>query len=441
MATEVLPPRKETGIIAWLRKNLFGTWYDVVLTIVVAIIVIPMIISFLNWTTTTARWSVVTENLSSLMKGLYPTDQVGRLVIAVLVLVGLTGISWGVWRIAFRSTAIALFGIVILFLAVPYIERQSATVGSFGAYLNGQLLPLLDALRNPTLTLLVFLGGGYAIGRVMRRTDEILSKRAILLCWLLLIPIIFVLVRGVAPETPGLPQVDTNKWGGLLLTLMLAFVASVLCFPLGILLALGRTSGGRARAGEKGLRGWLRSLGNLPVIKLFCIFYIELFRGAPLLAVLYTGNLLVGFALGNAQIDSVVRAMVALTLFEAAYVAEIVRGGLQALPPGQTEAAKAIGLNPIQSTILIILPQALRTVIPSLVGQFITLVKDTSLVAVISLTDLLYIADSVRQKAEYTGTQREMYIFVASVYFIICYAMSIGARRIERSGSGRITAR
>jgi general L-amino acid transport system permease protein len=193
--------------------------------------------------------------------------------------------------------------------------------------------------------------------------------------------------------------------------------------------------------GEKGLRGWLRSLGNLPVIKLFCILYIELFRGAPLVAVLYTGNLLVGFALGSAEIDSVVRAMVALTLFEAAYVAEIVRGGLQALPPGQAEAAKAIGLNPIQSTVLIVLPQALRTVIPSLVGQFITLVKDTSLVAVISLTDLLYIADSVRQKAEYSGTQREMYIFVASVYFVICYAMSIAARRIERSGSGRITAR
>jgi general L-amino acid transport system permease protein len=118
-----------------------------------------------------------------------------------------------------------------------------------------------------------------------------------------------------------------------------------------------------------------------------------------------------------------------------------VRGGLQALPPGQAEAAKALGLNPIQATFLIILPQALRTVIPSLVGQFITLVKDTSLVAVISLTDLLYIADSVRQKAEYTGTQREMYLFVASIYFVICYAMSIAARRIERSGSGRITAR
>jgi general L-amino acid transport system permease protein len=441
MATQALPPRKEIGAIGWIRKNLFGTWYDAVLTVIVALIAIPLIFNFINWTVTTARWSVVTENLSTLMKGIYPTDQVGRLVIAVLVLVGLTGISWGAWGARFRNTAIALFGIVIVFLALPYLERRVAEAGSLGAYLNTQLLPLLDALRNPILTLLVFLGGGIVIGRVLLRVDAALSKRAIALCWLLLIPIIFVLVRGIAPNAPALPLVETNRWGGLLLTLMLAFVASVLCFPLGILLALGRTSGGRRRMGEKGLRGWLRSLGNLPVIKLFCILYIELFRGAPLVAVLYTGNLLVGFALGSAEIDSVVRAMVALTLFEAAYVAEIVRGGLQALPPGQAEAAKAIGLNPIQSTVLIVLPQALRTVIPSLVGQFITLVKDTSLVAVISLTDLLYIADSVRQKAEYSGTQREMYIFVASVYFVICYAMSIAARRIERSGSGRITAR
>jgi general L-amino acid transport system permease protein len=440
MAAEVLPPRKETGALAWLRKNLFGTWYDAALTLVLILIIVPLLFSFLDWSINTAKWSVITENLSSLMKGLYPTDQVGRLVIAVLILVGLAGISWGVWGIRFRNTAIALFGAILIFLILPYIERQSVAAGGLSAYLNNQLLPLLDTLRNPILTLMVFIGGGILIGRGMARADDLLSKRAIVLCWLLLIPIIFVLVRGVAPETPGLPLVETNKWGGLLLTLMLAFVASVLCFPLGILLALGRMSG-RARGTEKGLRGWLRSLGNWPIVKLFCVIYIELFRGAPLLAVLYTGNLIVGFALGNAQIDSVVRAMIALTLFEAAYVAEIVRGGLQALPPGQAEAAKALGLNPIQATFLIILPQALRTVIPSLVGQFITLVKDTSLVAVISLTDLLYIADSVRQKAEYTGTQREMYLFVASIYFVICYAMSIAARRIERSGSGRITAR
>jgi general L-amino acid transport system permease protein len=157
--------------------------------------------------------------------------------------------------------------------------------------------------------------------------------------------------------------------------------------------------------------------------------------------VLFTANILVGFALGNAEIDSVVRAMIALTLFEAAYVAEIVRGGLQAIPPGQAEAARALGLNPVQATLLITLPQALRVVIPSLVGQFITLFKDTSLVTIVGLLDLIGIGQSVITRGEYTGTQREMYTFIALVYFVICFVMSVAARQLERSGSGRIKAR
>jgi general L-amino acid transport system permease protein len=215
-------------------------------------------------------------------------------------------------------------------------------------------------------------------------------------------------------------------WGGLLLTFMLAFVAIVACFPLGVLLALGRTSGG-----PKG------KLGRYPVIKLFCIAYIEFLRGVPLVTVFFTANLIVPLALGDNSIDAVVRAMVALTLFEAAYIAEIVRGGLQAIPPGQAEAARAIGLSPVQATLFIILPQAIRIVIPTLVGQFITMFKDTSLVAIIGLFDLLGLTRSVLAQPEFTNNYREAYIFVAAVYFVFSYGMSYAARQLEKTGSGR----
>jgi general L-amino acid transport system permease protein len=134
----------------------------------------------------------------------------------------------------------------------------------------------------------------------------------------------------------------------------------------------------------------------------------------------------------------VLRAMVALTLFEAAYIAEIVRGGLQALPPGQLEAAKALGLSPVQATLFITLPQALRIAIPPLVGQFITMFKDTSLVAIIGLTELLGISRAVLAQSDFIGRHRELYVFVAIVYFVFSYGMSYAARQLERSGSGAI---
>jgi general L-amino acid transport system permease protein len=186
----------------------------------------------------------------------------------------------------------------------------------------------------------------------------------------------------------------------------------------------------------RGLAAWWRGLGNYPLIKLFCIAYIEFLRGVPLVTVFFTANLVVPLALGDANIDAVVRAMVALTLFEAAYIAEIVRGGLQALPPGQLEAARALGLSPVRATLLITLPQALRIVIPTLVGQFITMFKDTSLVAIIGLTDLLGISRSVLSQSAFTGRHREIYLFIAVIYFVFSYGMSYAARQLERSGSG-----
>ncbi len=431
-------PRPDRSAFGWLRYNLFRTPTDTLLTIIVTVLVAVLGGRVLVWALSDAKWAVVTDNLRVLMQGLYPLEQQQRVVIAVLLLVGLGGISWGVWRRRFRSIAAALFATILILLLLPLIERRLLGSDSVANYLNTQLLPLLDVLRAPLLQLIVLILLGYIAGRLLRSANDVLSSRAMLIAWLFSIPLVLLLIRGLTPDTPVVPLVPTSLWGGLLLTFMLAFVSMVACFPLGILLALGRTSGGVARRGERGLRGWWRSQGNYPIIKLFCTLYIELIRGIPLVTVLFTANLLVPLALGSAEIDAVVRAMVALTLFEAAYIAEIVRGGLQALPPGQLEAARAVGLNPVQATLLITLPQALRTVIPALVGQFITLFKDTSLVAIIGLLDLIGIGQSVVANPQYGGSQREIYVFIALVYFVICYAMSIAARQLERSGSGSL---
>jgi His/Glu/Gln/Arg/opine family amino acid ABC transporter permease subunit len=215
-----------------------------------------------------------------------------------------------------------------------------------------------------------------------------------------------------------LPPVDTRRWGGFLLTLILTVVAILASFPLGILLALGRRS-------------------DLPAVKWACTIYIELVRGVPLITVLFMAQLLVPLVgAGLNEVDNVVRAIVGLTLFSAAYLAENVRGGLQSIPPGQEEASKALGLQGWQTTLFILLPQALRAVIPALVGQCIALFKDTSLVALVGLTDLTGIARAAIAQTEFIGLQTEVYVFISVIYFIFSYLMAYISRRIEASGSG-----
>jgi general L-amino acid transport system permease protein len=176
---------------------------------------------------------------------------------------------------------------------------------------------------------------------------------------------------------------------------------------------------------------------ELPVIKVFCVGAIEFVRGVPLITILFMADIMVPWIWeGLANVDNVVRAMFGMTFFSAAYVAEVVRGGLQAVSSGQTEAAKAVGMSGWQTTVYIILPQALRAVIPALVGQFISLFKDTSLVFIIGLIELLGVARTVYQQAEFIGTQKEVLIFIGIIYFIGSYAMSYTSRRIEETGSG-----
>ena len=212
-----------------------------------------------------------------------------------------------------------------------------------------------------------------------------------------------------------MPVVKTNLWGGLLLTFLLTIVGIVFSFPIGVLLALGRRS-------------------NLPVVRWFSIGYIELVRGVPLITILFMAQLMLPLFLpANMTVDRVLRAMVGITLFSAAYLAENVRGGLQAIPKGQFEAAFALGLGSAQTMIFIILPQALRLIIPILVGQFISLFKDTSLVSIVGLLDLVGIGKTVLAQPEFLGLQREVYAFISLLYWVLSYAMSYMSQRLEVS--------
>ncbi|MBT5496157.1 MAG: amino acid ABC transporter permease [Alphaproteobacteria bacterium] len=212
----------------------------------------------------------------------------------------------------------------------------------------------------------------------------------------------------------GLPIVPTDKWGGLALTLVLASVAILFSLPLGILLALGRRS-------------------EMPIIRTICIAFIELWRAVPLITVLFMASFMLPlFAPEGVNFNELMRALIGFTMFSSAYMAEVVRGGLQALPKGQNEAAQALGLNYWQSMRLIILPQALKIVIPGIVNTFIGLFKDTALVSIIGLFDLLLVAKASVTDAKWLGLEHEAYIFVAVIYFVFCFSMSRYSLWLER---------
>jgi general L-amino acid transport system permease protein len=214
----------------------------------------------------------------------------------------------------------------------------------------------------------------------------------------------------------GLPYVENERWGGLILTLLLASFGIAFAFPLSILLALGRRS-------------------ELPVLRGACIGYIELIRGVPLISVLFMASVMLPLFLpSGASIDKLLRAQLALLLFAAAYLAEVVRGGLQAIPRHQHDAAEALGLTYWKKTGLVILPQALRLSIPPLVNTFIGFFKDTSLVLIIGLFDLLSTIKVSLQDPAWSGYGVEAYLFASLVYFAFCHAMSAYSRRLERSG-------
>jgi general L-amino acid transport system permease protein len=212
----------------------------------------------------------------------------------------------------------------------------------------------------------------------------------------------------------GLPSVESTQWGGLPLTLLLSVFGLTAAYPLGVILALGRQS-------------------RMPAIRVLCIIYIELIRGVPLISLLFMGSIIFPLFLPEGiTINKILRAQAAIILFTAAYIAEVVRGGLQAMGRGQYEAAESIGLNYFLTMRLIILPQALKIVIPPTVQQLISAFKDTSLVVIIALFDLLKTSQTVLSNPEWMGFSREAYIFVAILYFLGCFSMANYSRKLEK---------
>ena len=236
-------------------------------------------------------------------------------------------------------------------------------------------------------------------------------KRSLAWLWLAGLIVMGTLMHG---GVFGMPVVETAQWSGLPLTLMLSLFGMVAAYPLGVFLALGRQS-------------------RMPAIKTLCVVYIEMIRGVPLISLLFMSSVMFPLFLPEGvTIDKVLRAQVAIILFTAAYIAEVVRGGLQAMPRGQFEAADSIGLNYNQTMRLIILPQALKIVIPPSVGILLSAFKDTSLVVIIALYDVLKTTKVTLSNPKWTGYSTEAYIFLAVLYFICCYAMSNYSRKLEK---------
>ena len=233
-----------------------------------------------------------------------------------------------------------------------------------------------------------------------------------------------LLTGGISiPGLGELPQVDTHLWGGLMLTLVLASIGIVAALPLGILLALGRRS-------------------QMPLIRTFCIMVIEVWRGVPLITVLFMASVMFPlFVPGEVEMDKLLRALIGITIFQSAYMAEVVRGGLQAIPKGQYEAAQALGLGYWHSMGLIIMPQALKLVIPGIVNTVNELFKDTSLVLIIGLFDVLAIIQAALNDPEWLGYATEGYVFAAFVFWVFCYGMSRYSRHLERKLDREIGSR
>ncbi|MGD9310644.1 MAG: amino acid ABC transporter permease, partial [Desulfosarcina sp.] len=236
-------------------------------------------------------------------------------------------------------------------------------------------------------------------------------NRYLLYAWIAGLAIMGVLMKG---GVMGLAAVETTQWGGLPLTLMLSVFGLTAAYPLGVILALGRQS-------------------RLPAVKVLCVIYIELIRGVPLITLLFMSSIVFPLFLPEGvTVNVILRAQVAIILFTAAYIAEVVRGGLQGMSKGQFEAADSLGLNYYQTMRLVILPQALKIVIPPTVSQLISALKDTSLVVIIALYDLLKTTQTVLSDPAWMAFSSELYIFVALIYFFCCYFMSSYSRRLEK---------
>jgi general L-amino acid transport system permease protein len=324
------------------------------------------------------------------------------LLLALLVKMIMSFLQWGVldavWTVPGNDTSAcrAAHGIGACWAVIPEKFRFIL----FGTY-------PYDQQWRPALATLLFIALFYV--SCLRS----FWRRELVLMWAVMLSLIGLLMWG---GVPGLPFVSQERWGGLPVTLILATFGLAFGFPLGILVALGRRS-------------------KLPAIRSLCVLYVELIRGVPLISLLFMASVMFPlFMPDGVNIDKLLRAQIAVVLYAGAYLAEVVRGGLQAVPRGQHEASEALGLSYWQRHRLVILPQAIRHVIPPLVNTFIAFFKDTSLVLIIGIFDLLTTAKTAIIDPAWQAFSVEVYIFVALIYFAFCFAMSRYSRHLEAQG-------
>jgi general L-amino acid transport system permease protein len=385
---EIAPIKEPATPGEWARQNLFSSVFNTILTLVSALVVGYFGFQLVRWAFGAAEWEVVKANLRIYMIGRFPVEEAWRVWASVYLVAFLVGLSWGVsglrllWtpkKMAYRAVLA-----IVLLLVLAY---------------------LLEGLRIWVLTLAI--SAAFAAGVVIGRSGARRLRGVLIAGWVLIFPTIIVLLRafdGVPPQV----------WGGFLLNVLLAVAATFLSFPVGILLALGRRS-------------------TLPIISKFCVGFIELFRGVPLVTLIISGQFILPLMLPpGMRLSLIVRMILVFTIFSSAYVAEIVRGGLQGVHFGQYEAAKAVGLSTTRMMALIVLPQALRSTIPAMISHFISLFKDTSLLAALAITDALRAARRASAQLEFIGDQKEALLAAALLFWVVAFSMSRWSQRLER---------
>jgi general L-amino acid transport system permease protein len=393
MTADVQRPDASLGPVRWVRSNLFNNWYNSLLTIICAVVIVRVLIGLIGWLVS-ANWDPITTRPILYAVGQYPLTEIWRVGLSVIVVSFLIGLSWATWGSIIGNFGVLIIGASILFAMLPF---------------NVDIPPYVLTLYFISNALVL------AAGYFLAKRTRIGKARTVLIGWLLSLPLILILLHGIG-TFDRLPVVSTGVWGGMMINLLLAAIGIAASFPLGVMLALGRRS-------------------KLPVVKVFCTLFIELVRGVPLVSILFMASIMLPLFLpGDIRIDRLLRALIGITLFSAAYMAENIRGGLQAIPLGQYDAAKAIGLNGWLTTLLIVLPQAIRLVIPAIVGQFISLFKDTTLVVIVGLLDILGVGKSILAgNPEWAAAQAEVYLFVAAAFWVFTYSMSRSSRRLEKA--------
>ena len=391
------PPAFTVGFRGWLRANLFSSWLSALITILLGVAIFFGALGGIRWLLFSSDWAVITDRVPLYIVGTYPREYYWRPEVSLLLVSGLMGMAWRTWGGPARWFAVT-FGVIIFAVAlIPYS------------------MPTL--YRALLLAVPLAIAAGYGLFTFIQPGSR--AKWFAIIGGVFLI-LSLIIIAGVG-FIPGLEPVNESEVGGLMLNLLLATFGIICSMPLGIALALGRRS-------------------QLPVVKIFCVAFIEIIRGVPLITLLFMSRHILPLTFPeNMDVSLLYLSGITITLFSSAYMAENVRGGMAAVSPQQWQAAQALGLKQWQTTLFITLPQGLRNIIPAIVGQFISLFKDTSLVFIIGMIDLVEIGRAgLSGKIEFQDNGMEVYLFLALVFWVFTFSMAYISRRIERSlGVGR----